>query len=130
MEASRERQSKGGTDGVRDTPGRGSSMCTSLGKEHWRVVTPNGYRTVRGDRKKWKKPKGILLGFSYPQLCRNIIHIEHCVNLRWWWWGLVAKLCLTFCDPMDFNLPGSSVHGITQARILEWVAISFSIVPN
>ena len=30
------------------------------------------------------------------------------------------------CDPMDYSLPGSSVHGIFQARILEWVAISFS----
>ena len=30
------------------------------------------------------------------------------------------------CDPMDCSLPGSSVHGILQARILEWVAISFS----
>ena len=34
--------------------------------------------------------------------------------------------CLTLCDPMDYNLPGSSVHGILQARILEWVAISHS----
>ena len=34
--------------------------------------------------------------------------------------------CLTLCDPMDCSLPGSSVHGILQARILEWVAISFS----
>ena len=39
---------------------------------------------------------------------------------------LVAQLCLTLCDPMDCSLPGSSVHGILQARILEWVAISFS----
>ena len=38
---------------------------------------------------------------------------------------LVAQLCLTLCDPMDYSLPGSSVHGILQARILEWVAISF-----
>ena len=39
---------------------------------------------------------------------------------------LVAKSCLTLCDPMDYSLPGSSVHVILQARILEWVAISFS----
>ena len=37
-----------------------------------------------------------------------------------------VKSCPTFCDPMDRNLPGSSVHGISQARVLEWVAISFS----
>ena len=38
----------------------------------------------------------------------------------------VAKLCPTLCDPMDCSLPGSSVHGILQARILEWAVISFS----
>ena len=37
-----------------------------------------------------------------------------------------ALSCLVLCDPMDCNLPGSSVHGISQARIQEWVAISFS----
>ena len=39
---------------------------------------------------------------------------------------LVAQSCPTFCDPMDCSPPGSSVYGILQARILEWVAISFS----
>ena len=39
---------------------------------------------------------------------------------------LVTQLCPTLCDPMDCSPPGSSVHGIFQARILEWVAISFS----
>ena len=38
----------------------------------------------------------------------------------------VAQLCPTLCDPMDCSLPGSSIHGILQARVLEWVAISFS----
>ena len=38
---------------------------------------------------------------------------------------LVTQLCLTLCEPMDCGLPGSSVHGILQARILEWVAIPF-----
>ena len=37
--------------------------------------------------------------------------------------GSVPKSCLTRCDPMDYSPPGSSVHGILQARILEWVAI-------
>ena len=41
-------------------------------------------------------------------------------------WGEVAHSCLTLCDPIDYSLPGSSVHGIFQARVLEWVAISFS----
>ena len=39
---------------------------------------------------------------------------------------LVAKLCLTLCHPMDCSPLGSSVHGISQARILEWVTISIS----
>ena len=39
---------------------------------------------------------------------------------------LVAPSCLTLCDPMDCSPPGFSVHGILQARIVEWVAISFS----
>ena len=38
----------------------------------------------------------------------------------------VSQSCLILCDPMDCSLPGSSIHGIFQARILEWVAISFS----
>ena len=37
----------------------------------------------------------------------------------------VAQSCPTLCNPMDCSLSGSSVHGILQARILEWVAISF-----
>ena len=38
----------------------------------------------------------------------------------------VAQSCPTLCDPMDYSLPGSSIHGIFQARVLEWVTISFS----
>ena len=62
------------------------------------------------------------------------------------WWGLIHKiaesdttevtkqsltvksLSLTLSDPMDCSLPGSSAHGIFQARVLEWVAIAFSVV--
>ena len=39
---------------------------------------------------------------------------------------LLVAQCLTLCDPMDYSLPSSSVHGILQAKILKWVAISFS----
>ena len=38
----------------------------------------------------------------------------------------ITQSCLTLCNRMGCSLPGSSVHGILQARILEWVAISFS----
>ena len=40
--------------------------------------------------------------------------------------GLLAQSCPTLLDPVDCSPPGSSVHGVLQARILEWVAISFS----
>ena len=40
--------------------------------------------------------------------------------------SVVSQLCPTLWDPTDCSLPGSSVHGILQARILEWVAFPFS----
>ena len=39
----------------------------------------------------------------------------------------VAQSCLTLCDPMDCRPPGSSIHGIFQARVLEWGAVAFSM---
>ena len=39
---------------------------------------------------------------------------------------LFAQLCLTLCNPREYRPPGSSIHGILRARILEWVAIPFS----
>ena len=55
-------------------------------------------------------------------------YTEH--SLRCWvhccCYCLIAKICPSLWDPMDCSLPGSSVHGILQTRILEWVAISFS----
>ena len=44
--------------------------------------------------------------------------------------GEVVQSCLTLCNPTDCGLPGSSIHGIFQARVLEWVAISFSRMTN
>ena len=47
----------------------------------------------------------------------HLTSTEQCVCV------LVAQSCLTLCDPTDCSPPGSSVHGISQSRILEWVAI-------
>ena len=47
----------------------------------------------------------------------NDVRLHTCVH---------AQLCLTLCDPSDCSPPGSFVHGISQARVLEWVAISYS----
>ena len=65
-----------------------------------------------------------MLGHQIPP-CRWRMCFSMC---RAWYWilCLVAKSCLTLCDHMDCSPPGSSVHGIFQARILEWVATSFS----
>ena len=62
-----------------------------------------------------RKDSGIILPSSTYCFCLNFEN-----NL------LVAQSCLTLCDPMDCSPPGSSVHGLLQARILEWVAIPFS----
>ena len=60
---------------------------------------------------------------------RNIWGPEMAIFINPWKWQakvLVFQLCLTLCDPMDCIPPGSSVYGILQWRILEWVAIPFS----
>ena len=49
---------------------------------------------------------------------------------EWSEWNEVAESCPTLCDPMDCSPPGSPVHEIFQARVLEWVAIAFSSVSS
>ena len=74
-----------------------------------------------------------LVGCS-PQGCKESDTTERRVSVSsvyaytgWaWCYCLVAKLCLTLCNSMDCSPPGSSVHGISQARILEQIAISYS----
>ena len=60
----------------------------------------------------------------------EILRISEFCNSHCYLWSevkvLVAQSCLTLWDPANCSLPGSSVHGILQARILEWVAIPFS----
>ena len=60
-------------------------------------------------------------GHSPPCLSSKQGHFDKCETE-------VTQPCLTLCDPMDCSLSGSSVHGIFQATVLEWVAIAFSIV--
>ena len=50
---------------------------------------------------------------------------SHCVNTQSVK-VLFAQSCPTLCHPMDYSLPGSSVHGILQARVLECISITFS----
>ena len=58
--------------------------------------------------------------FNHSDRLKLSLQSEICVMCA------VTRLCLILCDPMDWSLPGSSVQGILQARILEWDAISFS----
>ena len=67
--------------------------------------------------------KSTLLPSTYPSLYPINIYL---VPVK----VLVAQSCLNVCDPMDYNLPGSSIHGILQGRILEWVSVSFSRGPS
>ena len=60
----------------------------------------------------------VIVGGCIPQKLNRFAYTMECV--------LVTQSCLILSDPIDCNLPGSSVHGILQARILEWVTISFS----
>ena len=90
--------------------------------------------------------KKLLSHFSRVQLCATPQTVAHQAppslgfSRQEHWSGLpspspmceseVTQLCLTLSDPMDCSPPGSSVHGIFQARVLEWVAIAFSKMTN
>ena len=56
-----------------------------------------------------------------PQLSFSLLDVNSVSEV-----SEVAPSCLTLCDPVDCSPSGSSIHGILQARMLEWVAISFS----
>ena len=62
---------------------------------------------------------------THCSLLHQHVHLCNSQDHRSIKWGEseVAQSCPTLCDPVDCSLPGSSVHGILQARILEWVAI-------
>ena len=63
------------------------------------------------------------LKYERNMITLNILPVCVCVCV---YVCVCAQSCLTLCDPIDCGLAGSSVHGIVQARILEWVAISYS----
>ena len=75
-------------------------------------------------RLKLKKVGKTTRSFRYDL---NQISYDYAVQFSSVHFSSVAQLCPSLCDPMNCSMPGSSVHGILQARILEWVAISFSI---
>ena len=83
---------------------------------HW-----SGLRTGRGkylSRNMWSRKTGRWLKGDMESREGSLVWLEMKV--------LVTQSCLTLCDPTDCSLPGSPVHRISQTRILEWVAISYS----
>ena len=64
----------------------------------------------------------VAFGFKLGRRCFYVFNNIYLINVCGW----DSQLCPTLCDSMDYSLPGSSVHGISQAKVLEWVAISFS----
>ena len=68
-------------------------------------------------RRPWDSPgKNTGMGYHFLLQCMKVKSESE-----------VAQSCLTLHDPMDCSLPGSSIHGIFQARVLEWGAIAFSV---
>ena len=51
------------------------------------------------------------------------INVYVCIYMEW---NVLTQLYLTLCSPVDCSLPGSSVHGVSQVRILEWIAMRYS----
>ena len=107
------------------------SVVLSLPFLHYQVIINNQkkknqlHETVVFIPSLFSYHHNVFLIFKRPNrfccLCHNLMgDFQKCrISLK------VTQLCLT-CDPMDCSPPGSSVHGIFQARILEWVAIPFS----
>ena len=78
--------------------------------------------------KKWNFDTCYNMDDSWKHYARwNWLQMDkYCMTPLTWKWSEVAQSCLTLCDPLDCSLPGFSVHGIFQARVLEWVSVSFS----
>ena len=86
------------------------------------------FRTIRCDLLGWEWPS-LQVSSSPCEAYLVLVFIDagNTVHDKWPVQGAKSpRSCLTLCDPMDCSPPNSSVHGILQARILEWGAISFS----
>ena len=90
---------------------------------------PNGHSGMFFNIKLF--PKNISLHFLISLFCWSLSTFSVCIMVHSTWelWAtdlpcVHAQSCLTLSNPMDSSLPGSSVHGVLQARILEWVVIS------
>ena len=101
--------------GLMDCSPPGSTVHGFPKEEHWSGFFPwSGHFPLQGILKTQRQNLGLLH-------CRLILYwLSHQRPI------VFVQSCLTLCDPVDCSPPGSSVHGILQARTLEWIAISFS----
>ena len=105
-------------------------LCDDLeGRDEWVLMADSGCCTAETN---------VILYSNYPSI-KNIFlkeskvkyktvnsKIKSSLELTYTHYSEVAQSCLTLCHPVDCSPPGSSVHGILQARVLEWGAIAFS----
>ena len=83
------------------------------------IYTPMFIAALFTAAKIWKQPK-------HPSTNERIKRMWYvCIDIAIHTCMLVPQSCPTLCGPMDYSPPGSSVHGILQARILGWAAVSF-----
>ena len=104
---------------------RSSCNTQDLWRELPWAVLPSGQFLVRTltfhqPLPMWHLVKASMLNSIQITLHEPLLHINTCACV------ISCFSCLTLCHPMDCSPPGSSVHGILQARILEWVLISYS----
>ena len=109
------------------------SKALQLGFFLWELKIINWLKSIKKKRENYQRnlitwllglaepcnqPPSFLTPLSGYVACFPVICLRGCV--------LVTQSCLTLCNPMDCSPPSSSVHGILQARILEWVTMPFS----
>ena len=116
-----------------------SCICGCASPTEWTRIWVNSSKQWRTEEPVELQSMGVQqvghdLATEQQQICVSIYvilwyiwhYMSHIIILYMHGCCLVAKLCLILCNPMDNSPLGSSVHGIFQGRILEWVAISFS----
>ena len=120
-----------------------SSVTTSISVKLQLLVTCQGWDMITGCDSFWVPQSHALAQVSIwlwqlksqhilvSCVPRNRSWSTRCLHIGLWHQACstvegCASVCPTLCDPMDCSLPGSSFHGILQARILKWVAISYT----
>ena len=104
---------------VKDISEKG--LVSNIYKELLKLNNKNCWLKWVQDLDRYLTKEDIQMQISIWKDAQHHMSLYMCVCVH-----LVTKLCSILCNPMDYSPPHSSVHGISQARILEWVAISFS----